>query len=698
MRSIRSTRLAFLSLLAVAACSDRGDPTAPVVSTGTSIRKLDAGRGEFHRYAAIGTSISMGVASDGVHEGSQQSSWPAQLARLAHRDLSLPLIQSPGCGAPLAPPLASGVRISGEPASMPADQRSCAPNVEGVTLPGGNVAVDGARTRDALFSTTGTYGGLRGQQYTRVLPPGETQLSAALSQNPKVISIELGGNEVLGARSGIYIPAGTFEQPGGTVERTDVFKALYTRLLDDVEEAGTKHVLTFGLIDDPMDFPGFRTGQEIWDARATFAPLWVTVGEDCGTVNATNVMFVAVRIPDAAARGAARRQADQAPFELNCFNAPSSSGIQDFVLTAGEVQQLGAQITEMDQFIRSEAQRRGFAYARLGALYSEANVKGALNALAIMTSPEPYGPYISLDGVHPSASGQTVLAHAAAHALNAQYDFGIPVNASVTAAVAPLSAAATPALSANSAHDEAETLARVEGWEGGAFVLNPGEGKPDAFCFYQGGTFRATRTTVVRTPSGNWTLSCSFDNLPPIAEQESATGWLCSIISAPGAQTHHSSWVRTTSGTAQLNCHFSGKPIEDAVVRFGDATAPAQQAAFTQPLGDLPGQNITGETVGVGLACTPISTDLAGTIAIIERGVCSFEIKVRNAMNAGAVAAIVYNSAPFGDQIIVMGGVSQVGIPAVFVGRSTGLALLAASPTQVTISSCSRSASCRGQL
>ena len=131
---------------------------------------------------------------------------------------------------------------------------------------------------------------------------------------------------------------------------------------------------------------------------------------------------------------------------------------------------------------------------------------------------------------------------------------------------------------------------------------------------------------------------------------------------------------------------------------FGGAAAPAQQAAFTRPVGNLSGQQITGETASAGLACAPISTDLTGRVAIVERGVCSFEAKVRNAMTAGAVAVIVYNSAPFGDQLIVMSGMTQVEIPAVFVGRSTGLALLAGSPMQVTISSCSRSASCRGQL
>jgi hypothetical protein len=238
---------------------------------------------------------------------------------------------------------------------------------------------------------------------------------------------------------------------------------------------------------------------------------------------------------------------------------------------------------------------------------------------------------------------------------------------------------------------------REEGWEGGAIVLNSGEGQPTPTCFFRG-TFFTTQASVARSPSGNWTLSCSFDGLPAITEQESSTGWLCSIIGDPSAQTHHSSWVRSPSGSAHLSCHFSDKPIQDAVVSFGDVVAAAQQGAFTTALAAAAGQAVSGETVNVGLGCSAISADLSGKIAVAERGVCAFSDKARNALDAGAAGIVVYNSAPFGDQIIVMGGLSPVDIPAVFVGRSTGLALLATTPTQVTITYCNRSASCRGQL
>jgi hypothetical protein len=233
--------------------------------------------------------------------------------------------------------------------------------------------------------------------------------------------------------------------------------------------------------------------------------------------------------------------------------------------------------------------------------------------------------------------------------------------------------------------------------DGGAIVLNAGEGKPDSFCYYAGGLYTTTQSSSVRTPSGNVKLSCEFEGLPPIAEQETQKNWLCTLTNGGFNQTRQSQWVRTPEGSAHLTCEFSGKPANDAAVFWGDASAAAQQGSFTTRLGDIPGQRIEGEIQYVGLGCAPIATDLSGRIALIERGVCAFSVKVQNAMDAGAVAAIVYNSPAFGDQIIDMGGLTNVGIPAVFVGRSTGIAL-ASSGGPVTITYCNRSASCRGSL
>jgi len=118
----RSVFAATLCLMSVAACSDTLAPvrTARTALSPAGDADLDrsGGRGVFNRYVAIGTSVSMGWQSDGVIAATQQTSWPEQLAELAHRTITQPYIDGTGCRSPLVPALARGVRLSGEPAGQ----------------------------------------------------------------------------------------------------------------------------------------------------------------------------------------------------------------------------------------------------------------------------------------------------------------------------------------------------------------------------------------------------------------------------------------------------------------------------------------------------------------------------------------------------------------------------------------------------
>ena len=424
----------FITLMAftLAACAD--SPTAPH-ATAPSLERgrrdvAPDGEGDFHRYVAIGTSVSQGWRSDGVVGSSQLTSWPAQLARLANRELSLPLIAAPGCGAPLMAPLGSGRRVGGELAATPLANRICAPNEPGVTLPAGNVAISGARTVHALNATPEAPDPNYALLYARVLPAGMSQVTAMEAQNPKIVSVELGANEILGVRDGAYVPGQTFVP-------VSFWTPDYRRVLDRVE-AETKKAVLVGLIEHVSNFPSFRTGAELWAANATFAPFHVTVSEDCSVApGMNNLMFVPTRVLVAAATGAARRNAGLTPFVLSCANFPATDAngvvIRDYVLSPAEVALIDAQFAAMNAFIRTEAEARGFAYFALSALYEDVVTKPAFNAITMLTSAQPFGQYVSLDGLHPSAEGAAVLAEAAAAALNARYNMAIP-----TGDVAPI--------------------------------------------------------------------------------------------------------------------------------------------------------------------------------------------------------------------------------------------------------------------
>jgi hypothetical protein len=420
MSSTSFTRrlFALVSVATAAACSDSipTSPSAAPSSAALTDEYLSEGRGAFQRYVAIGTSVSMGFWSDGVLAESQHSSWPAQLARMAHREMTLPLISGFGCQAPLRAPLASGVRISGEPAGAPRGTLACAQNVEGVTLPTQNVAIVAATTQNALFTTPETTTDANnGPAYARVLAPGQTQLSAALSQNPKIVSVELGANEVLGSRNGVAVP-------GVSLFPVSIWAPLYTRLVNEVS-ATPKHGVLVGLINDVASFPGMRRGSELYADRATFAAAFhVEVATDCD--GNANLLFVPVRVPVAVATGLGRRAAGATPYVLSCAGHPVATA-EDYVLTPAEQGIINAQMAQMNVHIRAEAQRIGWAYSELEALYGVANVKAPYSVLQQMTSASPYGPLFSLDGMHPNAAGSRVIAEAVADALDARYGFGI---------------------------------------------------------------------------------------------------------------------------------------------------------------------------------------------------------------------------------------------------------------------------------
>lgn len=94
------------------------------------------------------------------------------------------------------------------------------------------------------------------------------------------------------------------------------------------------------------------------------------------------------------------------------------------------------------------------------------------------------------------------------------------------------------------------------------------------------------------------------------------------------------------------------------------------------------GTSLAGDTRGVGLACDAASippADATHTIAVIERGVCDFTVKVQLVEAAGYDGAIVFNRTGVDGCESLISMLVQAGIPAVFVSRTDGFRILGAS-------------------
>lgn len=390
--------------LALAACADPVSPPSPERAPVAAATTQPSAHEIFARFVALGTSNSMGVQSAGVFADAQRAAWPAELARRAGVAFSLPLVQDPGCGPPLLPPLAADLVLIGAFGDdlVTGVMNFCAPLRDGVTLPANSVAISGAKVRDALRSTVETETARvprKGELYSRVLAPGQTQVTAMLAQEPTFVSVELAANEVLPASTG-RVEAMT---PYADWERD------YDEVLAAVTSTGARAVLV-GLPNDAANFPSVRRAREFFNEWLALRALGITVSINC--YFSSNHLFIPGYLLTLIAR---------APTTATCANVP---GTVDYVLTASDMKAINTRMAQMNTRMQAKANEHGYAYFALSALYDLP--KPRFSIPDILFSDQPFGPNISLDGVHPSAAGQRILAGAAVQAVNARYGVNVP--------------------------------------------------------------------------------------------------------------------------------------------------------------------------------------------------------------------------------------------------------------------------------
>lgn len=148
----------------------------------------------------------------------------------------------------------------------------------------------------------------------------------------------------------------------------------------------------------------------------------------------------------------------------------------------------------------------------------------------------------------------------------------------------------------------------------------------------------------------------------------------------PGAGTIESPGIadKVITVGASTNPHFVGIPVTTASL----GTFGAALGAFND-FGKVSGA--TYITTSPANGCTSITNNVAGEIALIARGSCTFSTKIRNAQNAGASGVLVYNNVA-GDPTAMGsdGSPNQPIIPAVMISKNNGLTL--ASTTTGTVS------------
>jgi len=416
------TRNRFLSagavglLLSVAACKDDN-----VHVTGPK------GQEAFERYVSLGTSVSMGYMNEGVYFETQQTAWPALLAHQAFAQrFTEPLLQGPGCYSPIIPPISLGPkRLSGATYPATASGDLVCALIANTLLPANNVAVDGATTYHALRVTpestattpTTVDSDQRKRLYRAILPSGASQVKSMMVQNPTLVSVELGSNEALRTvTGGILIAAAAYRQPDNTFTYfpTSLWQPQYDAIVDSVVKTGAKALL----VSVPLipNIVGVYPGDDFYQDRAAFASFGITVAADCN--GNTNSIFAFGKVLSALAA--------TKPNTFSCTDNPAAA---DFILTPSDTTFVNGLIRTMNSHIQQEASTHGWAYLELNTALADFIARKTHFSLSnFLSCNRPFGQYIGLDGVHPTADGQQAIANAAADALNATYGFEIPTN------------------------------------------------------------------------------------------------------------------------------------------------------------------------------------------------------------------------------------------------------------------------------
>lgn len=156
--------------------------------------------------------------------------------------------------------------------------------------------------------------------------------------------------------------------------------------------------------------------------------------------------------------------------------------------------------------------------------------------------------------------------------------------------------------------------------------------------------------------------------------------------SGPGHYTIESpgSAARGLTAGAFTVGHFIGAPVTAGGTTYGAATGAFNKVGsdLTATLAAVTG----GGANGLSTACSALSVDLTGKIALISRGTCTFSTKIRNAQNAGAVAVLVGNNVGGGPIAMGQDGTpNQPTIPAYMLSLADAGAVKASDGTSVTI-------------
>lgn len=386
-----------------------------------SLLEPEATSDVFHRYVALGNSITAGFQSNGIVASTQEDSYAALLADQMNTQFALPRLRPPGC-----PPPVDNIYL----ASLNGVTPSCALRASPIATTLNNVAVPGAKVIDALSNSAPT---ASPNELTTFILGGRTQVEAATAVRPTFASVWLGNNDALGAAL------------NGNVElltEASTFESQITQVVDSLVTAGAERGVLVG-VANPTFVPNLSPGQAYAAAEAQINQIGQSIASqdpnrtwgDYDVDGSCTGTGAATRIPFAYGFGTLFTQALQnQSVQLVCDPADAP----ETLLTPAEQTAIISRVQTFNSILSSLAQENGWVYVDVNSTFQalyQANSEDEDPANDLVPkfpnppnlenpeeSPPSFGAYFSEDGVHPSTAGHRVVTHLIIRQLNAQYE------------------------------------------------------------------------------------------------------------------------------------------------------------------------------------------------------------------------------------------------------------------------------------
>jgi len=414
MQRIRVAAALLLALPILAGCYTNDPLNAP---------NLASSNGLMARYVSMGNSITAGYQSAGINDSTQKRSYAVLFASRAGAPFFIPSLQGRGCAPPLTNNV-TGARVGGGTSTtcdLRANQRLFYVS---------NVAVPGATSFSPNDNLT-PYA--NSNALTTFILGGRTQNQAMMDADPTFVTAWIGNNDVLGSLTSSSNPGNP-----ALITPLPVFEANYSAMLDTIQMTGAAATLIS--VTDVSVIP-YASRTAIYycltnvDPLRCQAPLPTTPDANLAGLHALGLWNVDVNC--AAPTGLATlipwtialtklntAAVAHIPQTIDC-------SIDAEVVTPTELAGMQTAVSEYNAFIASEAASRGMAYLDVnptllalvgtGAIPPIPNIAPALAGQSVT-----FGPYFTLDGVHPSTLAHQLVADSLVSTVNQFFGTSIP--------------------------------------------------------------------------------------------------------------------------------------------------------------------------------------------------------------------------------------------------------------------------------